>query len=91
MDNGIVKRMSEILSGLKECAVALSPYLMLEVFVPGGTALALLLFWRRRKAGRALLPGKRRASEPLLRDQGAAQPIATMAACCAILVFMLAA
>ena len=91
MDNGIVKRMGEILAGLKECAVALSPYLMLEVFVPGGTALALLLFLRRRKPGRAPLRRKQAAIESPLRDQGAAQPVVTMAACCAILVFMLAA
>ena len=91
MENGIGKRLGEILVPLKECATALSPYVLLEVFVPGGTALALLLFLRRRKAGRALLRGKPAASASPLRDAGAGQPVVTMAACCVILLIMLAA
>ena len=28
---------------------AIGPYLMLELFMPGGTILAFLLYWARRK------------------------------------------
>jgi hypothetical protein len=35
---------------------AIGPYLVLELFMPGGTILALLLFMCRRKAGVARLP-----------------------------------
>lgn len=35
---------------LRQFAQGLGPYLMLEIFLPGGTLLALLLFlYRRRK------------------------------------------
>jgi hypothetical protein len=33
--------------------VALGPYLMLEIFMPGGTLLAFLLYLARRKYGSA--------------------------------------
>jgi len=91
MGNAIVKRWSGIFGQLKELGAALSPYLLLEVFVPGGTVLALLLFLRRRKAGLAKARDKRASTESPLRDQGAAQPIVAMAACGVILLFMLAA
>ena len=91
MGNGIGKRIGEVLVLFKEYAASLSPYLLLEVFVPGGTVLALILFLRRRKAGRTLLRRKPAVTESPLRDQGAGQPVVTMAACCVILLIMLAA
>jgi hypothetical protein len=91
MKNDTVKRPGNFLVRLKEYAAALSPYLLLELFVPGGTVLAFLLFLHRRKAGRVHVQEKRATIESPMRDQRAAQPVVAMAACCVILVFMLAA
>jgi len=38
--------MRAILSGARNVA----PYLLIELLMPGGTLLALLLWWQRRKA-----------------------------------------
>jgi hypothetical protein len=91
MENAIVKRLGVIFGQLKELGSAVTPYLMLELLVPGGTALAFLLFLHRRKAGPAKARERGLPTESSLRDQGAAQPIVTMAACGVILVLMLAA
>ena len=42
---------------LREFVQKLGPYVMLEILLPGGTLVALLLFlYRRRKAAGALAP-----------------------------------
>ncbi len=37
------------LSGLRGAGTALAPYLVLAVFVPGGLAIAPLLYWRNHR------------------------------------------
>jgi hypothetical protein len=37
------------LSGWRGAGSALAPYVLLAVFVPGGMAIAPLLYWRNRK------------------------------------------
>jgi|KBSSwiStaDraftv2_1062776.scaffolds.fasta_scaffold54792_3 hypothetical protein len=91
MGNAIIKRLGEHAGSLKALAAAVGPYVILELFVPGGTALAFLLFLHRRKAGMARPRIEETIAEPDIRDHGAAQPFATMAACGVILALMLAA
>jgi len=67
-------RMMEGWSGLRRLAQSLGPYLMLEIVMPGGTLLALLLFlYQRRKfeaagASRVVLAARRTFAS--LIDQG---------------------
>ncbi len=37
------------LSGWRDAGTALAPYVVLAVFVPGGLAIAPLLYWRNRR------------------------------------------
>jgi hypothetical protein len=69
----------------------ITPYLVLELFVPGGTVLAILLFLHRRKQEAAHLPGNDSLDEAPPRDHGAAGAFAAMASCSVILLLMLAA
>jgi hypothetical protein len=94
MGNAIMKTLGEFAASTRALAIAISPYLMLELFVPGGTVLAILLFLHRRKLRNAQ-PVREEAEDTTLEstfgDHSAAQPIVTMGACGVILLFMLAA
>jgi len=96
MGNAIVKRFGGMSASMKAIAVAISPYVMLELFVPGGTVLAILLFLHRRKAARAAPAAPAREAEDVevessFADRGPGQPFATMGASCMILLIMLTA
>jgi hypothetical protein len=45
--------MRRVVSGLRGFGGGLGPYLLLEIFMPGGTLLALLLFLHRRRRAAA--------------------------------------
>ena len=40
--------MAKMINGLREWGTALGPYVMLELVMPGGTLMALLLYLHRR-------------------------------------------
>ena len=95
MGNAIAKNLGEIATRTKAFATAISPYVALELFVPGGTVLAILLFLHRRKAAAPPTPAREETEDTTVdstfADHGAAQPFATMCACGLILLIMLAA
>jgi hypothetical protein len=58
---------------LRRVVPRLGPYLFVELLLPGGTAIALLLYLYRRRStslGQALLAGSRMAATPVLAQSG---------------------
>ena len=53
-----MRYLARLLSLAREATQQVGPYLALEILLPGGTLLALLLFLYRRRAARALAAGQ---------------------------------
>ena len=53
-----MRYLARLVSLAREATQQVGPYLALEILLPGGTLLALLLFLYRRRAARALAEGQ---------------------------------
>jgi hypothetical protein len=58
--------LAKLLSLAREATQQVGPYLALEILLPGGTLIALLLFLYRRRAAKALAIGQRPRPDVLL-------------------------